>query len=151
MNLVMFRRFRWRVFLTFARRLIFLFYFGWRLILWIEDSWYFMYQGGEMWPVISLFFREDKHSIEDHFEWSNLRIGDILVRFRIDVLILCYFEGNQMRGKHIADDIELRVVDGDEFGYWVGEEVRLRKCSWYLASSWWVHQLWVSQERQYST
>ena len=55
--------------------------------------------------------------------WVNY----VLVGVDVDVFILCDFEGNEVIGDHIADNLELGVFLGDELGDWVGREVRLRK------------------------
>ena len=60
-------------------------------------------------------------------------IKDVVVGLRIDVLVLCYFEGNEVIGDHVSDDLDVWVALGDYFGDWVKEPVRLRKVSWYLA------------------
>lgn len=72
------------------------FYFLWRLIVGVKDSGYFVNYGGYVGPSIRFFFGVDELTCESDFERTDLRVHDILVGIRIDVLIFCDFEGNQM-------------------------------------------------------
>ena len=98
-----------------------------------------------------VFFGEDECAPEPDFEGADVWEDDVLVGFGVDVLVLCDFEGDEVGGDHVADDIELRQSVRHHFADWIRGAVRLRKVSWYFDSSWCVHQLCVSQERQYST
>ena len=48
---------------------------------------------------------------------------------RIEVLVLCDFKGNKVRGNHVADRLELGETLGSDLGDWMKGSVHLRKVS----------------------
>jgi len=119
------------------------FYFGRGCVVGVEDGGDLVQDGVQVGPGVGIFFGVDDGVVKADLEGADLRVEDVLVGLRVDVLVLCDFEGEEVGGDHVADDLEVGEAFGDKFGNWVGRGVRLRKVSWYLASSWWVHQLCV--------
>ena len=103
------------------------------MVVRINNTANFSGNGVQVGPRVGIFFGVDKFLLEPDLERPNLRVNHILVGLRIDVLILCDFEGNKVRGYHVADYLELGETLGDDLGDWMEGSVRLRKVSWYLA------------------
>jgi len=102
-------------------------------------------------PSMGIFFRENSLPLKAYFKRPDLGIDNILISIGINVFIFCNFERYEMMRYHIAYNLVMWETLSHHFCDWVSMYLHLRKVSWYLDSSWWVHQLWVSQERQYST
>jgi hypothetical protein len=92
---------------------------------------------------------KDDPTAKGDLKGTNLRVNHIFVSICINVLVLRYLERYQIGGDHIPNDLDLRHAVRHHFANWIIFALRLRKVSWYLASSWCVHQLCVSHERQY--
>lgn len=70
---------------------------------------------GETGPSMRIFFGEKDLPPEDYLEGSNMGEDDILVGIGVDVLVLSDFEGDEVGGDHIADNLELGDAMGQHF------------------------------------
>lgn len=122
-----------------------------RMIIRVNHRCYFRNNDADIGPSMGVFFRENSCSLEIDFERADLWKDNILVGVNVDVFILCNLERDKIARDHISHNFYWRKALCDEFGNWVEYWIHLRKVSWYLISSWCVHQLWVSHDRQYST
>ena len=81
----------------------------------IDGGCYFVEERVEVGPAVGLLFGEDEGVIECDLKGADLRVDDVLIGVGIDVLVLWYFEGDEIVGYHVADDLELRVSLCDHF------------------------------------
>jgi len=56
-----------------------------------------------------------------------LWVNYVLVGVDVDVLVLRYFEGDEVIGHHVADNFQLGVFLRYDLGYWMVAGVHLRK------------------------
>ena len=74
-------------------------------VVWVDGCCYFIEDWVKVGPTVGLLFREDEGVIEGYLKGADLRVDDVLIGVGIDVLILWYFEGNEIVGNHVADDL----------------------------------------------
>lgn len=86
--------------------LLFFFFFR-RAIVGISNGDNFGGKCVKVGPIMRIFFGEDGFSSEVDLKGSDMRKDDILIGVGIDILILSYFEGYEMRWYHIANDFEV--------------------------------------------
>lgn len=114
-----------------------------RLIVRVHNSRYFRHNRWQIRPSVGLFLRKDDPTAKGDLKRTNLRVYHIFVSIRINVLVLRYLKRYQIRRDHITNDLNLRHAVRHHLANWIIFALRLRNVSWYLASSWCVHQLCV--------
>ena len=120
-----------------------------RLIVRVHNTRYLRHNRWQIRPSVRFLLWKDDPTAKGDLKGTNLRVNHIFVSICINVLVLRYLERYQIGGDHIPNDLDLRHAVRHHFANWIIFALRLRKVSWYLASSWCVHQLCVSHERQY--
>jgi hypothetical protein len=77
------------------------------VIIGVKNTYNFGCDCVEVGPIMRIFLGEDGFSSEVDLKGSDMRKDDILIGVGIDILILCYFEGYEMRWYHIANDFQV--------------------------------------------
>ena len=68
---------------------------------------------GQAGPVVGVLFGEQYVGSEDNFEGADGGVEGVLVGAGVNVLILLDFEGDEVRGHHVSDDLKLGVPSAD--------------------------------------
>ena len=103
----------------FCRRRRLLIRFSWGLVVRINNATNFSGNGVQFGPHVGIFFGVDEILLEPDLEKSSLRVYRLFVGMRIELLVLCDFEGDKVRGDHVADHLELgETLDDDLVTGW---------------------------------